>query len=334
MNLNIHQIDKTLIVNTHKRSKIFFSSFGIALGIMFTITGIAKLFILPSFAETVSQLLPVTGTTAILIALIIIAIETVCGIGLLINKYLRPAAIFLGMLTTTFLYIHAFAIVEHRTFICQCFGIIPFSLSNSSELILNFIFLDLLILTYSLALPIQERASIGKKLAIAIAVILLLYGEVSVSKFILDRDLRDKPVNIYRINNFLFSQDHNLNGITQYRQIALIRIADFNCPPCFNDFVGFIKMTQQNFVPSRHAQSIIGLVEQSGAFSEPLAVNAWGKANNIIFPLIPVPDSIFQQFNFTKSCIIHQQPYGTLHSIYIFPGSESGRRELMSAFNE
>jgi hypothetical protein len=142
----------------------------------------------------------------------------------------------------------------------------------------------------------------------------------------------DNPVNVQKVNNFLTDQEGYFTFNRQDRHIVLLRLTDFNCPPCFEDFVGYSHQAQQFYDSSQDMYRIVGLVEQSGPIINSTSLHAWSAANEIQFPLFLVPDSVFAQFNFTKSCVVLQRPLGTLRFVYKFPGNESGRMKLISAF--
>jgi uncharacterized membrane protein YphA (DoxX/SURF4 family) len=334
MSSTILQTDNGRSDNAHRSTRVAFIALRIVLGILFCVAGLSKLFILNAFSETVGQVFPALSSASTLIAVFVICTEIVCGAGVLLNISLRQCALVLGLLTTGFLYILAIAIISQHAFLCRCFGIIPVSLSNSAEFILNIIILDVLCLLFSLAAPAGSHNRSPKKWQVIAVGLIVLYAQSTTAAFILDRDMSGTPIRLQNVNNYLSSQIQYYQPDRLDRHIVLLRLSDFNCPPCFNDFVDYVQFTRQYYDAPRDTFRIVGLVEQSGAICDTAALQAWGAANNIQFPVFLVPDSIFQQFDFVKSCVVHQRPYGKLRFVYTFPGDESGRKKLLSAFTE
>jgi uncharacterized membrane protein YphA (DoxX/SURF4 family) len=301
---------------------------------LFAVAGISKLFILQSFSETVKQLLQVAEPQSTLIAFLLIGTEIVCGAGLILNKYIRSCTIVLGLLTTTFLFVLARAVISQHTFVCNCFGVLPVSFSNSTEFLLNFVILDLLCVQYFLSMKTGTHYFIGKKRTVIALTIVILFGQFTAGAYIMNKDVPADTLDLQTINTYLSSQNPYFRSGTENRHIVLIRISDFTCPACFTDFLSYSQFMQQYYYSARDAYRIVGLVDQSGPISDTLALRAWSNANDVRFPLLLVPAETFAQFTVKKSCVVLQRPYGSVRFVYTFPGNDAGRKELVSAFTE
>lgn len=330
MNSRHLHIDKTPSDKPRTASGFFFSALRIVLGLLFCTAGISKLFILNAFSDTIRQVMPAFASVSPFIAVLVIGIEIACGAGLALNAAVWHCTIVLGLLTTVFLYILAIALVSKHAFICRCFGIIPLSFSNAGEFIFNLCILDALFLLYYSVWTASTPLRGTIRWTVFLAALFVLYGEISIASFLIEREVSMPPVNLPKINAYLSSQQHHSAIDRDGRHIILLRLSDFNCPPCFEDFVGTARLLQHYGSDAPEDMRVVGLIDQTGSMSDTLALQAWKAANDISFPLFLVPDSLFLQFNCEKSCVVHQQPYGRVRFVYSFPGNEEGRKKLFT----
>jgi uncharacterized membrane protein YphA (DoxX/SURF4 family) len=318
----------------HTAAEVTTLALRIGLGAFFCLTGISKLFILNGFSAAIRQLVPVSEPFAVFLATFIIGCEILPGVGLLLNKAPRISTVMLGGLVSLFLYIHAIAVVSQRTFTCHCFGVIPISLSNSGEFILNLFLLDVLFIFYYRSGLVRRPALEKKRWAPIVMTLLILYGQISTASYILDREVTESSVDIQKVNAFLSARNQDAESSRPSRLLVLLRLSDFNCPPCFEDFIGFSRLMQYYVGDTPGDRRLIGLVEQSGSIVDTCTLKAWCTANDVPFPVLLVPDSVFQHFNIAKSCVVQQRPYGKVRYVYLFPGDESGRKKLLTALIE
>ncbi len=332
MNVNVVQSAPMPSESDHRRKPILSLIMRILVGTLFVAAGISKIGILGNFSETVAQVLRISRHSSVVIAYCIISLEIFCGAGLLLNIYTRSCTVMLGVLTTSFLFLLARAVVSQRTFICNCFGVIPVSLSNSTEFILNLIILDGLFAIFSLSSAAPTLRSAIQKWFGSAVLMLLLCGQAAAAVFVVEREKPIDSINIENIGTYFSTQHQYSFNSDRNRHIVLIRRSDFNCPACFNDFISYVNFMQQYYYNAGDACSIVGLVERAGPLEDSLAVKKWGQTNDIRFPLLFVPESIFAEFNVKKSCVVVQEPFGTVRFIYVFPGTDAGRKVLISEF--
>lgn len=119
------------------------------------------------------------------------------------------------------------------------------------------------------------------------------------------------------------------------RLILLLDFNDFNCPPCFDDFISlcdkinnvFGKDSQEHIVAVFRQRDIAILKD-----SEKLLY--WKKINNINFVTLVGPDSIFESIKFIKSMAIVLDNRNKIIFSEYFPMGERKHNNIIKLLGE
>jgi len=95
------------------------------------------------------------------------------------------------------------------------------------------------------------------------------------------------------------------------RVLFLLHFPDFNCPPCFDSFMMISQMVPTHF-GEEQSRGVIALFKPGDIADpdDPSRLNGWAKANELGFPVLIAPDSIFQLLKFQKSSVLILSPSG------------------------
>lgn len=114
------------------------------------------------------------------------------------------------------------------------------------------------------------------------------------------------PFSINGIITYIEKKEPSFAAINnKNRLIFLLDFNDFNCPPCFDDFISLCD--QINNICSKDAQTHIAAVFRQGdiaSFENPKKLLYWQELNNINFTTIIAADSVFESIGFSKSMAI------------------------------
>jgi len=118
----------------------------IALGIVFIVAGLGKIFVLGEFAGTISGITYLSPDASIALAAVLMAVEILGGIALIARFMVVPVSVLFCLLLAVFLWVLASAVIQGREIQCHCFGLLNIALSNRAEIVLDIILFNLFVL--------------------------------------------------------------------------------------------------------------------------------------------------------------------------------------------
>lgn len=316
------------IINMTKRSIQILT---IILGIVFFPASVAKMFTFDAFAKTISNITYLPRELSLAAAFIVIFVEFIGSVALFKRYKLWLVSLVYCCLLGFFLY--ALLIASHRgiEINCNCFGILNFGLSNQKEFILDIALLNLFILLYFLTFPKKVaknrslKFQILKALVTAALIIYVEYGLVGT--------FSKMGSNITTIEPILASakiQDSNvLVPQSKNRLLLLLSFADFNCPLCYDDLMQFCDSLQKCDII--YAEKRVLVVFRQDDFADPNnneRMNHWATINNLTFPMIVLPDTIFRQINFKKSSVVVIDKSDNIDFFGLFPLGTDQRNKV------
>ncbi|MCK5574094.1 MAG: hypothetical protein KAJ12_15100, partial [Bacteroidetes bacterium] len=114
------------------------------IGCIFAGAGLAKIFSITAFLETVRALTGVPEPLGSSFAIIVLMLEIVCGTALILRKHMRIASILLATLVSLFIAFLFSAVLHDNPTPCNCFGPLGISISIPLQLAIDFVLLDTL----------------------------------------------------------------------------------------------------------------------------------------------------------------------------------------------
>ncbi len=278
------------------------------LGGFYCITGLAKLPIFHSFSATIVTIFPVPEHVSQVLASIVILLEVTCGLGLFFAVRTRVCAICLSGLTFLFLWILFPAVVLHRPFMCNCFGIIGIRLPTFWECVVDLVLLDLLG-AISILWPRRPgaglRISRGSSWGAIVVLTVMIIAEGSMLRRAAESYRQTPPpLKFDDAMGFLESRLPGMSNHSDRMLLFLLNFQDFTCPLCFQDFVSLadsLKGLEREGSPLR----AVALMQEGGAerLLQDNRLDRWIAETGVPFPLLIVPDSIFAKVRFHKSTV-------------------------------
>ncbi len=224
------------VASTIKRRVVTFLS--VVLGLVFLVAGAAKIPMFDQFAGTVASITYVSFELARIIALIVLAVELLGGLALLFRYKVMFVSVLFCALVGIFLWVLSSALVQGKEIDCHCFGILSIGLSNRAELILDLVIFNLFALLALLTSTKQRGSSANQKVWWAVTALVVIYLQYSLVTLLSEN--RDSRQTRNITPALLYAETHNREFASQKpknRLLFLLSFADFNCPPCFEDFI-------------------------------------------------------------------------------------------------
>jgi len=119
------------------------------------------------------------------------------------------------------------------------------------------------------------------------------------------------------------------------RLVLLLSFSDFNCPPCFDDFIMLSDFMQMD--SSTGGRSRVVALFRSKDLPKALRsgrLQQWAEVNRIAYPVLIAPDSIYEQIGFTKSSAVAISPSGAVILYEPFPLGRHNRERLLTLLRQ
>jgi len=280
-----------------------------ALGGLFILAGVGKAWYLTEFLQTVAALTHLSQSNSQLLALALVICEIAGGAALLARFKLTATSILFCGLIAVFLWMLSLATLEGKEIDCNCFGIFNIRLSDRAELILDIILFNLFALLALLSSQVMPMSR-NNKFSFAVLAFLLAYVEYSIFSPIFSHAERRNTANL--IPAVSYSDAHHQAFASQKlknRLMFLVRFSDFNCPPCFESFILLCDSLRARLTDDGQHRLIILFQQDDFADpSNPARLHHWLKANDLRFPVLIIPDSVFKQTTISKSSVAVVNP--------------------------
>ena len=308
----------------------------ISLGFVFVTAGVGKIFSLHPFISSISQLTHLTVATSQVIGIITIAIEILGGAALILRFKVTLVSLGFFLALAAYIWILTLSIFAGKEVACNCFGIFSLGISNRAEAILDFVILNLLL---SLALLSFKRKNPLTRIQVFWLILLgiaLLYAQISTAMSLFKTHTVDSRPNLFPA--VLYAESHNEDFAVREgrnRLLMLLDFSDFNCPPCFEDFMTLCDSIKKNFPEDGPKRVILmfkeGLVARPG---DTLRIDRWIEANDLPFSIVIAPTVLFQNVQFTKSCASVVGPNGNSVYFQVFPMGGDHHQSIVKLLKE
>ena len=228
------------------------------------------------------------------------------------------------------------AIVQGKEIDCSCFGILSISLSNRAELILDVVLFNLFALLALLSSTKQRGSSTNQKIWWALAALVVIYLQYSLIAFLSKNNDQGHTVNISPA--VLYAEVHNQEFASQKsrnRLLFLMSFVDFNCPPCFEDFITLCDIMRARF-PNEGPKGVLVLFKEDEIANpdDPTRLYRWADANELPFPILIAPDSLFQDIRFTKSGAAVINSWGKVLFFNVLPMGQERQQTVLQLLQE
>jgi uncharacterized membrane protein (UPF0136 family) len=278
-------------------------------GGIFLVAGGAKAFAFMGFVQSVGTLLH-TGTVIPFIAAVVVTtVEVSAGAALLLTSRVRPATTALAILSGIFLWFLYPAVALNHPVVCNCFGILPFSLSNKMELLLDVALFNLFSLTAILwHRPTNPRpSSYGSMVFTGVIVIIVASMEAGLVHVVLSTP-EGSSDSRFVFPALAFAESHAplyAANAAQPRMLMLLDFPDFSCHLCFEDFLNLSDSLNALPILAREVR-VVALLRQEG--SQHLVggnrLQRWSQETGLSYPVFFVPDSLLPRPTYHKSMVV------------------------------
>lgn len=308
-----------MIRNNNSYRSFIINFLRIFLGILFVMSGSIKLFDLKSFFLTIKSLIPFLSSSSYFIGVFVILCELFLGAMLLFRKKIRIAVSLLLAIVFIFICLLVYNILMRTAVGCNCFGFISGYYSLNTQLIIDIIILNNLIILYYL---LNNRITIGtlksnKANWIVAAIFYILINFNLLQLAISGNEQKGKiSENILPKISSVISQD-KLNQ-KNTRVFFFISFNDFSCPLCYDSFIS-VSDSLDKIINNNIA--IIYLFEKTSmgySLQQENRFKEWLKIVGIKKPACAISDSLFRDIT-NKSCIIIFNKNNELVIKEIFP---------------
>ncbi|MGB9774698.1 MAG: DoxX family protein [Bacteroidota bacterium] len=279
-----------------------------SLGVLFLVTGIAKVLEGDAFSQVIAGVTYLSPAVAKVLAIIVVAIEVICGTALILRYKIRFAAVTLCMLVGIFIWILSTLVFENRNLACNCFGVLDIRLSNHAELMLDLILFNMLAVVALLEKSrstTKEFSTRRQKALITVAGSIVLYLEVSLVHSVYDHVRKYASIDMSQAFLFAREKSEAFASISDgNRLFFFLNFRDFNCPLCFDDFIALCDSIRTNLKGSDQGRAVALFRQDDIADPKnPFRLTRWAKANGITFPILIGPDSLFVRLSVKKSAL-------------------------------
>jgi uncharacterized membrane protein YphA (DoxX/SURF4 family) len=303
------------------------------LGGIFLATGISKIPIFDAFAYSITELIPLSGTTLTATAVATIAFEITAGIALLFNKGTRLFSALLSLMLFMFIIALSGALFRYEYYICTCFGVLGLELPVNQQIVLDFVLLNMAVLVFIFSSTdskstarIQQRTS---RIIVPLLVISIIWSAIVLTQPRLVFGSRPAiSIDAHKV----FKSIPNTESFHP-RLVFMIDIADFLCPQCLDDFVDMANRITGDFDDrSRYVHIFVKRVEFMDDDELRAYIEDWRWTHRYPLEMLIDTDNIFTQAGFDKSTALLYSGLGSLEDIETFPMGSRRRTEIIDRF--
>ena len=303
----------------------------IGLGCVFFIAGAAKVPVLAQFSQTVSGIVHLSPGMSRTGAIGVVILELAAGTALLFRYRQFVVSALLCILVGAFLWVLASAVAQGREIQCNCFGILGISLPNRSEMILDLVLFNLLAVLAFLSMETRQHSTFGQKVwsaALGLVLIVLQYTFVG---FVFEGSSRSSSVDVEHA--LAYAEMHHRefgSSAGSNRLLMLLNFSDFNCPPCFDSFVDLCDSMKAQ-LPDSGRNRVLALFRAGEVADprDPTPLKRWAQANELLFPMLIAPDSLFESIHVQKSAVVVLGPSGRARMLRVLPIEQADRAAML-----
>jgi len=307
-----------MIRNNNSYRSFIINFLRILLGILFVMSGSIKLFDLKSFFLTIKSLIPFLSSYSNFIGVFVILSELFLGFMLLFQKKIRIAVSLLLAIVFIFICLLVYNILMGTAVGCNCFGFISGYYSLNTQLIIDIILLNNLIILYYL---LNNRITIAtlksNKANWIVATIFYMLINFNLLQLAISGNEKKEKIseNILPKISSVISRDKLNQKNTEV--FFFISFNDFSCPLCYDSFIS----VSDSLNKINNNIAIIYLFEKTSmgySLQQENRFKEWLKTVGIKKPAYAISDSLFRDIT-NKSCIIIFNKNNELVIKEIFP---------------
>jgi hypothetical protein len=306
----------------------------IVLGTILCVSGTSKLFVMSEFSGTVGRIFQCSGTRAWTLALGLVAVEGLLGVGLLLARQIHLLAGAACGLFGLFLWVLSDALTHGREILCHCFGVLPLRFSNQVEFVVDLALFNasaFLALGHDSIRRFWAAAAGARKSALILAAAGILAGQGVLLSRALSIVNRGDALNLPALVRFAEVETDQFTRETRGKRLLLvIELHDFNCLPCFEDFLGMCDAIQSNssIVEERRVALVIRQPGGGGSAS-PEMLKAWARETGVTFAVAVLPESAAAELGIRKSFGVVISEDGAEVLKHEMPIGTSARKEML-----
>jgi len=281
-----------------------------ALGGVFIISGVGKIFTLASFSAAISEIVQGTSFVSNAIAAILIATEILGGIALIVGFMVRRFSLFFCVLLSVFLWVLSSAVAQGREINCACFGVFNLGLTNRSEILLDLaLFNCFSLLIYLTSSPLKQTTR--KFWSIAMAGVFLV-AQVVFAWIVDISKLTKLPLQI--LPAITYAELHNQEFTKESRNnrlLLLLNLQDLECSSCSADLFALCDAIKSRYHDEQRRRFLVLFKSKDPTNAKTsIRLSHWMKANELPFPFLAVPESVFEEVNCFKTSVVVIGPSG------------------------
>jgi len=279
---------------------------------IFLSTGVSKLFVLDSFAHTLSNLVSLDILISYVLSVIVVLMEILIGIFLIINFKINTSFVLASFLLISYVGVLLFGVYKYGNFKCPCFGLFKFPVSAKYQIIFDIFLLFLLSF---------RKSGINKIQLIPSMIVLVL------SLYFFERNLKLQTyeVNLYKLFSGLSESypDKFISNKSGQFLILFVNFYDFSCHICLEDFLNFSKFVKLHKGQNLNVIFFFGRDHREVKTQEKV-MRKWMELNELDFPIVVDSLLIFERNRITKTSALFIDKFLKVYDIVEFPLGNKG----------
>jgi hypothetical protein len=306
----------------------------IVLGTILCVSGTSKLFVMSEFTGTVGRIFQCSGTLAWTLALGLVAVEGLLGVGLLLARQIHLLAGAACGLFGLFLWVLFDALTHGREIRCYCFGVLPLRFSNQVEFVVDLALFNasaFLALGHDSIRRFRAAAAGVRKIALSLGAAGFLAGQGVLLNGALFGGKKGDALNLPALVRFTEVETEWFTRETREKRLLLvIELHDFNCLPCFEDFLAMCDeiRSDSSIVEERRVALVIRQPGGGGSAS-PDMLRAWARETGVTFAVAVLPESSAAELGIRKSFGVVLAEDGREVLRREMPIGKSARRQML-----
>lgn len=310
----------------HKRIA---SILAIALGLIFVVTGAARIFVIIPFSQTISSITYLSQDSARFLAGAVIAFELAGGVLLLLRYKTSMVAMGMCFLIGFFIWVLYSAVALGRESYCYCSAVLNIDVPNHVELTFNLILFNLLGLVAFLETTqrrIMPATGWQKFFTMTIAGT-LLYLQIGMVLAAYERINENTKTDIHRALMYAIENSKDFAFASEGKRLIFLQnFHDFDCLLCLDDFVALCDAINAQL--QHHSQNRAVIIFRQANLDSVRLVR-WALGSGISLPIAVAPDSLFSHIGIGKSLAAVVNKSGEHLFVEQMPLSAKRREDLL-----
>lgn len=276
------------------------------LGLFFVLEAVGKALSFDAVESSVSMMTYVSPAFARIFSVSTIVLGLGAGIALMLRFRIKLVSILLFLVAAAHIWLWSAAIVGAKAIPKSWIGLAASGLSIQAVLLTYLFILNvcaLLALISSPTVRVSPRGSLKAKLLLVASTILIAYMQLSFFLPIMSDSNRNTQLDLTPALSFADKSCPGFSSTAQSNKLLfLVRFSDFNCPPCFEDFITLSDSLADRFGnEARNRIAALFDVSDLPANYDSLWLSRWVESSGITFCAKLAPDALFTESGLTKS---------------------------------